>query len=68
MNWINILVSVALIILTLIFVIKMIVEYKKSKSIDEKVLFWGAGAADPLQDFVRSIRYLLGDKLCRQFH
>ena len=40
MNWINILVSVALIILTLIFVIKMIVEYKKSKSIDEKVLFW----------------------------
>ena len=43
MNWINILVSVALIILTLIFVIKMIVEYKKSKSIDEKVLFWGVG-------------------------
>lgn len=30
MNWINILVSVALIILTLIFVIKMIVEYKKA--------------------------------------
>lgn len=43
MDWINILVSVALIILTLIFVIKMVVEYKKSKSIDEKVLFWGVG-------------------------
>ena len=34
MDWINNLVSVALIILTLIFVIKMGVEYKKIKSID----------------------------------
>ena len=36
MDW----VSLILIIITLIFVVKTIVEYKKSKSIDEKVLFW----------------------------
>jgi len=36
MDWI----SIVLVIMTLIFVVKTIVEYKKSKSIDEKVLFW----------------------------
>lgn len=39
MDWI----SIVLVIMTLIFVVKTIVEYKKSKSINEKVLFWGVG-------------------------